>query len=134
MFAALKYSDARQKRIQQYVAEAERTDREATAQALRQRQAELGRRHRLQPAIRAAARHYRRLNLTAKRAWQEIEQSPYVASTGETVVVEGDKLRVEARDGTRKRMGIKFAQWQKRYWRAARITVEPGWPETANFR
>lgn len=110
--AAFKYGDARQERIQQYVAEAKRNDRDAAAQ----RQAELARRPRLQSPILEAARHYRRSNFGAKRAWREIEKSPYVARTGEIVVVDDDKLWVEARDGKRKRAGIKLAQWQKRYW------------------
>lgn len=102
----------------------ERYDREAAAQAFRQRQAELGRRHGgLQPAMLAAARHYRAHGKNAKQAWGAIIQKPYLTG-GETVLVKvsekKETMLVQSPDGTQKRPGIKEPQWQKRYWPAAR--------------
>src|SRR5215831_1972797 len=48
---------------------AELVRREEAARVLRQRQAELGRRPRLQPGILAAARHYRDQGVSAGEAW-----------------------------------------------------------------
>src|SRR5262249_40168063 len=57
--AALDYVEAKQEELSQIVDFAERNEREEATRELRERQAELGRRSRLQPAILAAARHYR---------------------------------------------------------------------------
>jgi len=90
---------------------------------LRQRQADIARRPRLQGAILAAARHYRGRNKNAKEAWRAIKQNPY--QTGrETVVIEGDKetemMYVRSLDGKQMRSPIKFAHWRQRYWPAAK--------------
>ena len=91
--------------------------------AHRQRQAEIGRKHGLQPAILAAARHYRTLRKNAKEAWRTIKERPYKANDTETVVVEvvkkNETMCVQLRRGKQKRKGIKFGQWRQRYWPAA---------------
>jgi hypothetical protein len=110
--------------LQQYVKEVsayfDQQDRETAAKTLRQRHSELGRRHGLQPAILAAARHYRGVNKKAKDAWHLIEKTPFRTSDGETVIIERGVMHVQMHDGTRKRRGIKEPQWEKRYWPAAR--------------
>jgi hypothetical protein len=90
-------------------------DREAAAQANSQRQSQLALRPRLQPAMLAAARHYRALDVSARRAWCSIKRKPY-RTGGETVLIKGGKMWVRSPDGTQKRSGIKFEQWRKRYW------------------
>jgi Arm DNA-binding domain len=87
---------------------------------IRKRQAELGRRHTLQPAILAAARYYRAKNKNAKEAWLAIERQPHKTNDGATVMIECDKVCAKSQDGTQKRMGVKFNQWQKSYWPAAK--------------
>jgi hypothetical protein len=99
-------------------------DREAAAQALRQRQAELARRPRLQPAILAAACHYRAHGKNAKQAWDAIKESPFKTG-GEVVLIEEETMRVQLPDGTQKRRGIEEAHWQKRYWPAAKKLIFP---------
>jgi hypothetical protein len=102
---------------------AERVKRDEAARALRQRQAELGRRSRLQPAILAAARHYRERGMTAKKAWDALNKTPFTTDEGNAVKIEGgEQMRVMLRDGTQKRP-IKFGQWRQRYWSAA---TKPG--------
>ena len=118
--ATLKQIEARQKTLQEHMELAERLERESAVRAHRQRQTELGRRSRKQSAILAAARHYRGLNKNAKQAWHAIKRNPYAARKDETVVIEGDTMRVEADGALRKRRGIKFAQWQKIYWPAVK--------------
>ena len=122
--AALDYAKAQQEQLQGYVAEGERLQREDWARMLRQKLAEYGRRHGLQPAIVAAAGYYRGLNnMTAKHAWHAIKQTPFETSDGKTVVIEGNRdneiMRVKSPQGN-KRGGIKHPQWQKRYWPAAK--------------
>jgi hypothetical protein len=91
------------------------------AQERRERQAERGRRHGLQPAILAAARHYRLgRKMQAGKAWSTIKKEPYQTSDGDTVMIEGDVMWVRSRAGTQKRSRIKIAHWQKLYWGAAK--------------
>ena len=122
--AAFEHIEARDQRLPAYIAEGEQLQREEARRALRQAMAEFGRRHGLQSAILAAARHYRGLkNMTAKRAWHGIKQIPFETSDGETVVIEGsgdnEIMRVKSPQGSQ-RGGIKQPQWQKRYWPAAK--------------
>ena len=118
--------------LQEYVKEVlayyDHHDREVAAQALRQRQSELGRKPRLQPAILAAARHYRSRDKTAKDTWRLIEKTPFRTSDGETVMIEGGMMHVQPRVGALKRAGIKYAHWLKRYWLKAKpiISAKPG--------
>jgi hypothetical protein len=97
--------------------------KERFARERRERQAELGRRPRLQPAILAAARHYRSLNKEAKQAWYEIKRKPFVKD-GDIVAIKVDAERefmyVQSPGGKQKRSGIKFGHWQRRYWPAAK--------------
>jgi hypothetical protein len=89
------------------------------AEEHRERQAERGRKHGLQPAILAAARHYRGRKgrkIQAGEAWRAIKKEPYQTSDGDTVMMEGDEMRVQSRAGTQKRAGIRFNHWQRRYW------------------
>jgi len=93
------------------------------AQELSKRQSERARKPRLQPAILAAARHYRAQGKGAKEAWRAIKQKPYVSSDGETVFIDTkEMMRVRSRHGAEKRSGIKFAHWRQSYWPAARVT------------
>jgi hypothetical protein len=121
---AAKYVDARQERTKELITLAEQNEREEAARAHRQRQAELGRRHRLQPGILAAAYHYRALKKTAKEAWGAIKQNPLTTSEGARVIIERDGkeeiMCVASRDGKQTRSGIKFNHWQRRYWPAAK--------------
>jgi hypothetical protein len=117
---ALDYAEGQQEQLQQHIALGERYQREEALQALRERQAELGRKHALQPTILAAAHHYRGLAMNAKQAWHAIKREPYQTSHGETVMIEDDKMQVRSRARTQRRSPIKFAQWQKRYWVAAK--------------
>jgi len=94
------------------------------AQEHRERQAERGRKHGLQPEILAAARHYRGCKIRGRKmqaveAWNTIKKEPYQTSDSDTVMIAGDEMRVQSRAGTQKRSRIKIAQWQKRYWPAA---------------
>jgi hypothetical protein len=112
--AALKYHNMRLEWNAQYF-----------ARERRERQAELGRRPRLQPAILAAARYYRSCQAQGRKmyageAWRAIQKAPYRTSDGEIVIVDDNELRVQSRDRTQRRSPIKFAQWQKRYWVAAK--------------
>jgi hypothetical protein len=86
----------------------------------RKQQAERAKRPRLQPAILAAAQYYRGRNKIAKEAWDLIKKTPFSTSASETVKIEGGMMHVQPRVGTRRRRGIKEAQWQKRYWPAAK--------------
>jgi hypothetical protein len=86
------------------------------ARERRERQATGGRKHGLQPAILAAARHYRAQNKSAKEAWRAILEKPYATGEDETVFIEREVMRVRSPDGTQKRRGIKFEQFQRRYW------------------
>ena len=100
-------------------------DREAAAQALRQRQAELGRRRGLHPAILAAARHFQAHGKSAKQAWDAIKETSFRTGGGWVVVVSGpksDRLSQEMRAmAPRERdRPIKFNHWRQRYWRAAK--------------
>jgi hypothetical protein len=87
---AAAYVTKHEKQLHEIIALAERTERENDAQALRQRQAELARRPRLQRAILAAAAHYRQREMNAKEAWRAIKQKPFAAD-GETVVMQATK-------------------------------------------
>jgi hypothetical protein len=103
---------------------AERFRQEEAARVFRQRQAELGRRPRLQPAILAAARHCRGQGMTAKKAWDALSKTPFPADDGNTVRIEGGELmHVKLRDGRQQTRPIRFGQWHQRYWRAA---TKPG--------
>jgi hypothetical protein len=98
------------------------------AQASHQRQAELGSKHGLQSAILAAARYHRNdLKGTPKEAWRLIKRNPFSAGNGETVLIDGvrneEKMFVQSRDGTRKKAGIKYTSWQKRYWPRAKASI-----------
>jgi hypothetical protein len=93
--------------------------REYGQRAISQRQSQLARKPRLQPAMLAAARHYRALGKSARTAWCSIKRKPY-RTGGETVLIKGseekERMWVRSPDGTQKRSDIKFEQWQKRYW------------------
>jgi hypothetical protein len=103
---------------------AETVEREKAARELRQRQSELGRRSRLQPLILAAARHHRDQRMTAKKAWDSLNKTPFATDDGNIVKVEGDGLmRVILRDGRQQKRPIGFVQWTQRYWPAA---AKPG--------
>jgi hypothetical protein len=112
--AALDHDEAKREQLQQIVALAERNEHEQKVQ----RQAELARRPRLQPAILAAARYYRSCQIRGRKmyageAWRAIQKEPYQTSNGEIVTIEGDELRVQSRTRTQRRSPIKFGQWQK---------------------
>jgi hypothetical protein len=97
---------------------------EEAARVFRQRQAELGRKSRLQPAILAAARHYRGQGMTAKKAWDALCKTPLATADEDTVTVEGGELmRVILPDGRQQKRPIGFDQWRQRYWSAA---AKPG--------
>ena len=120
--ATLDHVKANQEQLSQMVELAERYDREEVSQALSQRQAEFARQPRLQPAILAAARHYRDLGMNAGQAWDAVAKTPFATGDGR-VVVEGSKrsrltqrLRVISRDGTQRKRPIGFSQWRQRYW------------------
>jgi hypothetical protein len=71
--------------------------------------------------ILAAARHYRGCKVRGRKmyageAWSAIKKKPYQTSDGDTVIVEGDEMRVQSRDRTQKRASIRFNHWQRRYW------------------
>jgi hypothetical protein len=121
--AALEHDAARQKQLQVNAEEGERLQSEDEMRVIRGRLAEYGRRHGVQPAILAAAHHYRgRSSMSAKVAWRAIKQNPF-KTDGETVIIEGDGdneiMRVKAQRG-KQRNGIKQPQWQKRYWPTAK--------------
>jgi hypothetical protein len=86
----------------------------------RKQQAERAKKPRLQPAILAAAQYYRGQKKMAKEAWDLIKNKPFRTNTGETVKINGGMMHVQLRIGTQRRRGIKEAQWQKRYWPAAK--------------
>jgi hypothetical protein len=117
---AATYVDERQARTTEYIALADQHEREAATHARRERQAELGRRHGLQPALVAAARHYRTLGKNAKQAWHAITVEPFATPSGETVIIEGigkeQCMCVQSRGGKQQRSGIKMDYWQRRYW------------------
>jgi hypothetical protein len=119
--AAADYKD----QLSRTVELAERLNREE----VRQRQAELGRRSRLQTAILAAARHYRDQGINAGEAWDAIRETPFNTDDGSTVEIEGGKLRTEqkmrvmAPDGRQLKRSIKWDQWRQTYWKAA---TKPG--------
>jgi hypothetical protein len=104
------------------LAQLDRADRESAAQERSERQAKRGRKHGLQSAILAAARHYRNHGKNAKQAWKEIEQTPYKID-GQTVSIDQDTqlMCVRSRNGRQNRNGIKFKQWQSGYWPAAKV-------------
>jgi len=106
---------------------AERVAREKTARELRERQAKLGRRSRLQPAILETARHYRDQGMTAPEAWDALYKTPLKTDDGSTVEIKGDKrfrveqrMRVISRDGRQLKRAIGFGQWRKSYWTGAK--------------
>jgi hypothetical protein len=109
---------------------AERVAREKAARELRERQAELGRRSRLQPEILAAARYYRDQGMTTREAWDAIRETPFKTDDGHTVEIEGSasqrlkqRMRVRQADGRQQRRPIRFNQWRQVYWTAA---AKPG--------
>jgi hypothetical protein len=95
---------------------------------LSRQQRERAQKPRLQPAILAAARHYRAQNKTYKEAWRAIKKKPYAASQGETVQIETagrrESMAVHSRDGRRRRLAISESQWRQGYWRA--VASKPG--------
>jgi hypothetical protein len=100
--------------------EIERLVRENNAAELSKRQAERAQRPRLQPAILAAARHYRaQKKMNHKEAWRAIGANPYTAGDYGTVVIDDQKMCVRSRGGTQARLGITIDQWRQRYWTAA---------------
>jgi hypothetical protein len=106
---------------------AERAKRDEAARVLRQRQAELSRRSRLQPAILAAARHYRDRGMTAREAWDELNKTQFGTDDSHTVEIEGSKLprlkqrlRVRQADGRQRKRAITFEHWRKSYWKGAK--------------
>jgi hypothetical protein len=109
---------------------AELAKQQEAARELRQPQAELGRRSRLQPAILAAARFYRNQGMNAGEAWDALNKTPFTTDDGNTVEIEGSKLprpkqriRVILRDGRQQKRPIRFNQWRQVYWTAA---AKPG--------
>ncbi len=85
----------------------ERSGSEATARERNLRQRELAQRPRLQPAILAAARHFRACGLNAGEAWDKIKDAQYRTDDDKTVVIEGSKdqrlnqeMRVVSRQGS----------------------------------
>ncbi len=106
---------------------AERVAREKAARELRERQGELGRRSRLQPGILAAARYCRGQGMTARKAWDALNEVPFKTDDGSTVEIKGDKRsRLEQRmlvrhaDGRQRKRAISFDQWRKGYWTGAK--------------
>jgi hypothetical protein len=100
-------------------------DREAAAQARRQRQAELGRRRGLHPAILAAARHFQAHGKSAKQAWDAIKETPFRTGGGWVIVVSGPKSdrlsqAMRAMAPRERDRPIKFNHWRQRYWPAAK--------------
>jgi hypothetical protein len=113
---------------EQQIAMQEARDREAEAQAFRRKQADRGRRNKLQFEILEVARYYRGRTIdgrktTALKAWREIREHRYPATTGTIVAIEVDgkneTMCVRLPDGTKKRSGIQHATWLKHYWPAA---------------
>jgi hypothetical protein len=107
--------------------EIERMVRENDERELSKRQAERAKGSRLQPAILAAAHHYRAQAKSAGEAWDAIELEPFSAGNGELVVIERktkgktrDRLKevmcVRLRDGRQPKGSIKFVQWRQSYW------------------
>jgi hypothetical protein len=106
---------------------AELVAREKAARELRERQAELGRRSRLQPGILAAACYYRNQRVNAGEAWDAVRKTPFTTDDGSTAEIKGDKRsRLEQRmlvrhaDGRQQKRAISFGQWRKSYWKAAK--------------
>jgi hypothetical protein len=106
---------------------AERVAREKAARELRERQAKLGRRSRLQPGILAAASHYRNQGVNAGEAWDAVRKNPFTTVDRSTVEIKGDeRSRLEQRmlvrhaDGRQQKRAISFGQWRKSYWKAAK--------------
>jgi hypothetical protein len=117
---AATYLESRQEQHKQIIAMAERLRLDDAAETLRRRQAELGRRPRLQSAILAAARHYRAKGKSSKVAWDAIKQRPYEAGNGVSVVVDDQEtMHVHSSNALQKRTGIREAQWRQTYWPAA---------------
>jgi hypothetical protein len=104
---------------------AEEAKRQETAREHRQRQAEFARKPRLQPAILAAACHYRGRGKNAGQAWDALAKAPFTTSDGSTVEIVGGKnrlaqqMRVKSPNGRKEKRPIGFAQWRKHYWSAA---------------
>jgi hypothetical protein len=123
LVAAAATIKGREEYFRQSLALLESNDRENATRAFRERQAEFGRKHGLQLAILAAARHYRGLNKNAKEAWRAIRQKPYRAGS-ETVAIAAEEdqeiMCVRSQGGKQRRSGIKFEYWQSRYWPAAK--------------
>jgi hypothetical protein len=124
--AALDYVEA----LSQIGENAERHVREEDARLLSQRQAELGRLSRLQPAILAAARYCRDRGMKAREAWDVLNKTPFTTDDGSTVEIEGSmlhrlkqRMRVILRDGRQQKRPIRFDQWRQVYWTAA---AKPG--------
>ncbi len=122
--------DAMQDWADQQITLMERDKREAAAQARIQRQRERARKPRLQRAILAAARHYRGLDMTAKKAWDAIKKTSFKTDDGKTVAIRGPKedrlkqrMRVISRDERQLRRSIGFDYWRERYWTGA---AQPG--------
>jgi hypothetical protein len=103
------------------LAQYEREERDADIRARSERQSELAKKPRLQPAIVTAARHYRDQGMSAGEAWDALNKTPF-ATDGNTVMIKGGKLRLEQRmrvrqaDGRQQKRAISFQQWRKNYW------------------
>jgi hypothetical protein len=111
--------------LQQFAEESfaglERSDREARVQELSRQQAERGRKHGLQPLILAAARYYRGLGKTAKQAWYDIGQAPFMENAATVAIDKGsEKMHAWSQSKGQKRRGIGFKQWHSTYWSAAK--------------
>jgi hypothetical protein len=105
---------------------AELAKQQEAARELRQRQAELAKRSRLQPGILAAARYYRDQGLTAGEAWDALNKAPFSTDYGH-VEIEGrelprlmQRIRVREADGRQRKRAISFDQWRKSYWKGAK--------------
>ncbi len=118
--AAAEHERISAERRREYHKLAEQNELEDADRARRKRQAELGRRHNLQSGILAAACHYRKRGLTAKNAWHEIKRQPYSPGDGISIVINDGEMQQLDQAGKCNRQGIKFGQWQKRYWIDAR--------------
>jgi len=111
-----------QEYVKNAVAQLERDDRYADMRARSERQSEIAKRPRLQPAILGAARRCRDRGMTAREAWDALYKTPFETDDGDTVEIEGPKLRLKqrmrviSRDGRQRKRAISFAQWRKNYW------------------
>jgi hypothetical protein len=131
LVASVTHIDTLAEYLKSSFAELERNERDANIRARSERQSELAKRSRLQPAIVAAARHYRDQGLSAGEAWNAIRETPFKTDGGSTVEIKGDKRSnveddecfVRQPDGRQSKRSIKWDQWRQVYWKAA---AKPG--------